>query len=322
MAAITSLSILDAQQTAATLALVNEATLIDGLSPLSEHVLLHLRHGGDEGGEHFLAHEGNTLVGYGHLDRTDEVNGPSAELAVHPAHRRSGIGRQLVAAITAASNDGRLRLWAHGELAPAAALARSLGFTDARVLWQMRRSLHAALPEVVWPDGVTLRTFLPGIDDEPWLTLNHRAFEGHPEQANWTLRDLHLRMAEPWFSPAGFLVAESDGSMVGFHWTKVHGMHDDHDHPHAHAHAPGEAGDGHGHEPIGEVYVVGVSPDWQGRGLGRSLTVAGLQHLRTTGLGQAMLYVEASNAPAIALYESLGFSRWDTDVMYQLHSAT
>jgi len=318
MAVITAMRGLSSEQTAQALRLIATVTEADGLAPLSEHVLLHLRHGGDERGLHFLAMDGDELVGFGHLDRTDEVNGPSAELAVDPRHRRCGIGRALVTEM-AQGAGGRLRLWAHGELAPANALARSLGYTDARVLWQMRRSLLAELPAPSWPEGIRLRTFLPGIDDDAWIDLNHRAFAGHPEQGRWTLADLRRRMAEPWFSASGFLIAESeaDGRMAGFHWTKVHGAvpqhgatgDDHHDHDHH-------------HDPIGEVYVVGVDPAWQGHGLGRALTIAGLASMRALGLRQAMLYVEATNAPAIALYESLGFARWDTDVLYQVRPTT
>ena len=121
-------------------------------------------------------------------------------------------------------------------------------------------------------------------------------------------------MGEPWFSTDGFILAISDdtGDIAGFHWTKVHGATG-----HA-AHAPKDhAPEAHAHEALGEVYVVGVDPNWQGTGLGRAITVIGLQHLRDLGLSQAMLYVDATNGPALKLYSSLGFTRWDTDVLYQ-----
>jgi mycothiol synthase len=306
--------------------LVEQVTETDGIRPLSEHVMLHLRHGGDSDVRHVLARLDGRLVGYAHLDVTDLVAGPSAELAVAPSARRQGVGHALVSQLLAESPDGRLRLWAHGEQSGAAPLASSLGFRRSRTLWQMRRSLFAALPDPVWPAGVTLRTFLPGVDDEEWIALNARAFVALPDQARWTIDDLRVRMAEPWFDPTGFLIAEQptpEGPrMVGFHWTKVHGAdshHPGHVHVHDHdgdEHAHEHDGEHHGHEPIGEVYVVGVDPAEHGRGLGRALTLAGLAHLRSRGLPDAMLYVDAVNTAAISLYESLGFTRWDVDVEF------
>lgn len=285
----------------------------DGVHPLSEHVWLHLRHGGDEQGRHLIARDDTgSLIGYGHLDLTDEIAGPSSEVVVDPERRRQGVGTRLIEVMAAATDGRPLRVWAHGEQAAAGEWARSLGFHRVRALWQMRRTLHGPLPPIALPEGVRLRAFRPGIDDQTWLELNHRAFAGHPEQGTWTLADLHRRMAEPWFSAAGFLVANgtSDGRMVGFHWTKVHGSLGA-----AQAHHQSR-GSTHAHEAVGEVYVVGVDPAWQGRGLGRSLTVAGLHHLRALGLAGAMLYVESTNQAAIDLYASLGFTRWDIDVLY------
>jgi mycothiol synthase len=296
--------------------LVDAATGADGVGPLSEHVVLHLRHGGDTGDRHLVlrvpdgATDGaGTVAGYAHLDPTDAVEGASAELVVHPAHRGHGHGRQLVAATIAAADElsagrpdgARLRLWAHGDLPAAKALAASMGFEEVRRLLQLRRPLDAPLPAVDLPPGVVLRTFRPGADDDEWLAVNALAFRDHPEQGKWTRADLEARMAEDWFDPEGFLVAERGGRMAGFHWTKVHG------------------GDpaAHGHEPIGEVYVVGVDPHAQGGGLGRALTLAGLHRLRAQGLGHAMLYVEADNAPALAVYRRLGFGSWHVDVMYR-----
>ena len=286
------------------LALVDAAGTADGAAPLSEHTVLHVRHGGEAPAVHLLLGSGGELRGYAHVDTTDAVEGAAAELAVHPLHRRRGLGRALVSAAMAVADeraDGRLRLWAHGDHPSASALALSLGFERYRVLFQLRRSLvEPALPEPTLPAGVRLRPFVPGVDEESWLRVNARAFADHPEQGRWTLADLRVRMAEPWFDPAGFLMAwRPDGSLAGFHWTKVHG-----------------AGE-HGHDPIGEVYVLGVDPDAHGGGLGKALTLAGLLHLRGRGLDRAMLYVDESNPGAVALYRKLGFALWSTDVAYR-----
>jgi mycothiol synthase len=291
------------------LALAQAAGDTDGAYPLSEHVVLHLRHGGDAPAVHLLArdHDG-ALAGYAHLDTTDKVEGAAAELVVHPLRRRHGLGRALVRAAMEVTDKtdprGRLRLWAHGDHPSAGALALGLGFVRARVLLQMRRSLYAPLLEPRLSEGVTLRPFRPGEDDAAWVALNARAFADHPDQGRWTLRDLHLRMAEPWFDPEGFLlVVAGDGRLLGFHWTKVHGdLGYHHEHP---------------HEPIGEVYVLGVDPGAHSTGLGAALTMAGLRHLRGLGLDQAMLYVDESNVRAVALYARMGFARWSTDVSYR-----
>lgn len=289
---------LEPETVAAVIRIVDAATDVDGVRPLSEHVMLHLRYGGDTDDRNLVAVLDGAVVGYGHLDATDLVEGASAEVIVDPSVRGKGIGRALVAELIRHGGD-RLRLWAHGEHPAAQRLAEGMGFHRIRALWQMRRSLFAPLPELALPPGVTLRTFHPSADDAAWLALNAEAFTDHPEQGRWTLADLQQRMGELWFDPAGFLLAERDGRLVGFHWTKVHGSSE------------------HGHDPIGEVYVVGVDAAERRGGLGRALTIAGLRHLRSRGLAQAMLYVEEENEAAIRLYTKLGFTHWDTDVMYR-----
>jgi mycothiol synthase len=325
---VESLGRLDEDEVGRVALLVERATEADGVRPLSEHVALHLRHGGDAHVRNVLVYADGALAAYAHLDVTDPVEGSSAELVVDPAHRGGGVGGRLVAELLRETPDGRLRLWAHGEHPAAARLAARHGFDRVRVLWQLRRSLYAPIPAAALPAGVTLRAFCPGADDSEWVDLNARAFAGHPEQGRWTLRDLRLRMAEPWFDPAGFLIAEEDDPaggrrMVGFHWTKVHGgERDEHGHagpegPPAHGQHDHDGHGPHGHDPLGEVYVVGVDPSARGRGLGRALVLAGLRHLRAEGLPAVLLYVDADNSSAVALYESLGFTRWDTDVLFR-----
>jgi mycothiol synthase len=283
------------------LRLVEAAARHDGVQPLSEHSLLSLRHGGKGRALSLLLVAEGIIAGYGHLDLPTDTESAAGELVVHPEHRRCGHGRALAEALLAHAEaspgtGGRtLRVWAHGELPAAVALAHSLDFTRMRALLRLGRPLAEPLPEVTAPAGVRIRTFELGRDEQAWIRVNARAFADHPEQGAWTVDDLLEREAEAWFDPSGFFLAERDDDLIAFHWTKVH---------------PGD-------EPIGEVYVVGVDPGEQGTGLGRTLTLTGLHHLRSLGLSQVMLYVDDDNAAAVRLYESLGFVRWDTDVMYR-----
>ena len=324
---------LDPPDIAAVHALVEQATAADGTAPLSEHVLLHLPRGGDAEVRNLLVRgEHGSVLAYAHLDVTDAVEGSSAELVVAPSSRGHGYGRALVGALLEHSPDGRLRLWAHGDSPAAAGLAAALGFDRSRVLLQMRRSLATPLPEPVLPAGIRLRTFRPGLDERAWIEINNRAFAGHPDQGGWDVEEVRVREQEPWFDPAGFFLAEREvggaARLVGFHWTKVHGGHGA-DEPHDHG-APQDQSDAdvphhdhdhdhdhHDHPPIGEVYIVGVDPSEQGRGLGPALTLVGLHSLRDRGLADVLLYVDESNTAAVRTYTRLGFERHATDVMYR-----
>ena len=191
--------------------LVSAAAEEDGVGPLSEHVMLHLRYGGDPRARNLLLVRDGELAGYAHLDPTDPVEGPSGELVIHPAHRRHGLGLLLTRALVAEAGDRPLRLWAHGDLPAAARLAAAAGFERVRALWQMRRSLQSRLDRPQLADGITIRTFVIGQDEDAWTDLNRRAFARHPEQGAWTREDLDLREREPWFDPDGFFLAERGG---------------------------------------------------------------------------------------------------------------
>ncbi|WP_073948532.1 mycothiol synthase [Streptomyces kebangsaanensis] len=280
----------------AVLGLLAAAARDDGQQAVSEQGRLQLRGGARPGVSHLLLSVDGELVGYAQLEDTDPVEAPAAELVVHPVHRGYGHGRALGAALLAASGK-RLRVWAHGGHSAARHLAQGLGLTLFRELRQMRRPLAGfELPDPVLPEGVTVRTFVPGQDDAAWLAVNAEAFAHHPEQGSLTQRDLDDRKAESWFDPRGFFLAEreSDGQLIGFHWTKVHQE-----------------------ERLGEVYVLGVRPGVQGGGLGKALTLIGLRHLAAEGLPTAMLYVDADNKAAVSVYERLGFTTYETDLMYR-----
>lgn len=295
-------------------ALVAAAQAADGNPPLSEQTLVDLKSEQTDG------QRLTTLAIYAPEDHSDPATAEDLagiavvtsagsegvlELVVDPHYRNQGVARLLMDKLVEARGLHGLKAWSHGDHEAAADLAASYGYRPVRELWRMRlvrQDVPAPGGPVPMPrsrlEGVKLRTFVPNQDEDAWLAANAAAFAHHPEQGSMTRADLQARMAEPWFDPAGFFLATDEAdTILGFHWTKVHPAAPD-------------------HGPLGEVYVVGVTPAAQGRGLGRMLTVAGIEYLQHSGLKAIMLYVDADNAPAVALYRQLGFTRWDTDVMY------
>ncbi|CAN5713383.1 hypothetical protein BH24ACT3_BH24ACT3_18770 [soil metagenome] len=176
------------------------------------------------------------------------------------------------------------------------ARAAAEGLVARRDLYQMRRPLPVPDDRRGSAPAVSTRAFRPGVDDEVWLGVNNRAFRWHPEQGDWTQADLASRLVEPWFDPEGFRLYEEEGRLVGFCWTKVHADHE---------------------PPLGEIFVIAVDPGVHGRGLGRDLTLVGLDWLHARGLTVGMLYVDTTNLAAVRLYENLGFTVHHRDRLYR-----
>jgi mycothiol synthase len=290
---------------------VAESEVTDGVEPWSEHARLHAARGG---GTNLVARaEDGTLAGFAHLDLEPDGSEPATgEVVVRPSLRRRGFGTALllgVAEATRAAGAGRLRVWSHGRLPAAVALAETFGLPEVRELRRLRRELSGSDVDAPLaaglPEGLRLRSFRVGAAEEAWLQVNARAFAAYPEQGGWTIDDLRDREGTAWFDPEGFLLAEvvaEPGRLAGFHWTKQHPR-------------------GAGRPPLGEVYVVGLDPAYQGRGLGAVLTLAGLRYLRSRGLDEVILYVDGENAAALATYARLGFETAMVDVMYEWPTA-
>jgi mycothiol synthase len=273
------------------LAIAKATEAYDGVAPLDEATLLTLRNRPED-----VTIWGD-VRGFGLLVSTGSTAG-ELSLVVLTQHRGVGLGRQLL--LRAPSLPTGTTAWSHGDNPAAAALAAKQGWERTRELWVMRRPVAGLPPAPSLPEGVVVRGFEPG-DEAELLRVNSAAFAHHPEQGGMTAADLGERMMESWFDPSGLIMAwevstssTTGGRLLAFHWTKRHS------------------------ETDGEVYVVGVDPAAQGRGLGKLVTLLGLNHLAAAGVSEIHLYVEGDNTPAVRLYEGLGFTRAaaDTHVQY------
>ncbi|APT85390.1 mycothiol synthase [Corynebacterium aquilae] len=293
---------------------IDEAFRVDRVEPLSEAYVRAVREGvadGAEGARCFIA----TLAG-----EPGRVCGVAVvlpdrmgEMVVDPRFRRRGVGDALVDAMRSAGVvEG---VWAHGNVPAAQGFAWSHGWSVQRELLVMRIENQearlavdelAARPvagDLVWMDypGAVQR-FGQDWVHEQWLRVNNDAFDWHPEQGGWDEAQLRRSMAAQWFDPQGvlLLVDEQAGRLVGFHYTKWHGS----------------VPSGQGSVVRGEVYVVGLHRDYQGRGLGSPLVAVGVKHLFGRGAAEVILYVEADNEAAVATYERMGFGVIERHVVY------
>jgi mycothiol synthase len=263
--------------------LAERATRADGVAPFNEASLFALRDGTRARVIVQQSDRDGTIIAAAYA-----VGDAPVELVVDPDRRGAGIGRRILDELMA---DGEQRFWAHGDLPAAQALAASAGLVVARELLVLRLVLDGPPAPERTIDGVTLRTYRDE-DADAIVEVNARAFAHHPEQGAMDRADLDRRMASDWFDPAGLFVAERDGRVIGFHWTKIE-------------------------DGVGEVYVVGIDPDAQGGGLGTALTARGLRHMHEQGVPVVDLYVEGDNAPALKVYRNLGFQDWKKDTLYK-----
>ena len=259
------------------LELAERATQADGVAPFNEASLFALQ---ARERARVIVHQSDAegrIVAAAYA-----VGDAPVEIVVDPESRRAGVGRRMLDELVA---DGEHHFWAHGDLPAAQALAAAAGLTAERTLLVLRLTFDGPPPA-----GTTIRAYSPA-DADDIIAVNARAFAHHPEQGAMDRADFDRRTASDWFDPAGLFIAERDGRVIGFHWTKVVGDE-------------------------GEVYVVGIDRDAQGGGLGTALTARGLRHMFELGLPVVDLYVEGDNAPALKVYRNLGFEDWKRDTLY------
>ena len=226
-----------------------------------------------------------------------DMVGASVELATHPQRRRSGVGSALLTAVRGELGERSFAVWAHGDLEGARGFADARGGKVERTLLCLGRSLNDTDDDDLAPverDDVELTTFVPGDDDADLLRVNAAAFSWHPEQGRFSQEELDQRKSAPWFNAKYLRLARTDGQINSFVWVKPP----------------------IGSEESAELYVIGVHPDAQGRGLGQYLTREALSLARNTGARRMILWTEDTNEAALRTYAATGFSEDLRDVQY------
>jgi mycothiol synthase len=268
--------------------LLEAAERADGQRALSDHLWLDLRQGGRRGFAAIIGWEDDHdhPVAYAQVSRGNDSWG--VDLVVHPHHRydMAAIGPAMLDAaldIVRTEGGGHVHWWVFEPSSIYFELAEKIGLHPGRELYQMRRPLPLEPELASRAEAGFTRGFNFERDAAAWLDVNNRAFAQHAEQGDWDIDTLTARTRESWFNPDGFRIAESDGRIAGFCWTKMHP------------------------DAVGEIYVIAADPDFAGKGMGSKLTISGLNWLAANGATTGMLYVDTRNDAAVNMYRKLGF---------------
>lgn len=250
-----------------------------------------LVHGHVDRGGHWhsvLARRDGDAVGYAGLVLPASVSDDAlarGDIAVDRAQGPCGPTlRALLAAVEVLGSRhdaGRLQVWLRHATEEDLRCVTRAGFLLDRRLGVLTRSL-ADLPSAPAPAGIEIGPFTDA-DADAVVDVLATAYAGTPD-GGWTRERFDAKRAYDWFDPDDLLLARRpDGRLGGLHWTKRRG------------------------EGMGEVYNLAVHPDAQGERLGAALLIAGLEHLRSVGCDEAILWVDMANESATRLYTSLGF---------------
>ena len=229
---------------------------------------------------------------------------------VHPHHTYHIVGKQLLVwaeerasiAMQKAPPDSIVRM--HAQILSTEDDAREVleqhNFMLVRHFLNMQITLDHAPDLYTLPNGITIRTFVPGQDDEATVRANYEAFEDHwghhtlPFEEGLAEFRRRYQNKPDWDPTLWFLAVDGD-EVVGICLCAPHRNID---------------------PDTGHIHVLGVRKAWRGRGLGKALLLHAFHEFHRRGKARVGLYVDASNVSgATRLYEGVGMNahrQWDT----------
>ncbi|OHU23897.1 hypothetical protein BKG77_09990 [Mycobacteroides chelonae] len=250
-----------------------------------------------------------SLIAYG-MVTPNEVNETIVWIyldgAVHPGHRRQGIGTALLEWL---ERRGRQHLAARHEPLPGwlaidvsehaestAALLDSHGFHGVRWFFDMERDLTAPIPHAPLPAGTQFVSYTNELSEDARTTSNE-AFRDHwgsqPRSTDdWLVGELRSDFR----ASLTTLVSATEGPAEASHIVGLLST----DVPEHEWHARGRK--------FGYINEIAVRRAWRGRGIARALVVHAMHAYRDLGLELAVLSVDSENSSgAVGLYTDLGF---------------
>nr|WP_263324715.1 GNAT family N-acetyltransferase [Neobacillus sp. Marseille-Q6967] len=153
------------------------------------------------------------------------------------------------------------------------------------------------IPSYHLPDGYEIKAFHPGKDEEIWCQVRNAGFAKLLGNETPITPEMAAKMTkETDYLEGGMMILYHHNHPVGV----IRGADDEYE-----------------NRPIMNIGPIAVIPEYQGKGLGRSLIRASLKYAKEKGYDRTVLCVNGENERAKALYLQEGFKQVEAVACYQ-----
>jgi len=249
----------------------------------------------------FIVEIDEDIVGYMDVKPELTIGRVILDCWVHPEHRRRGLATKLLGYATNRTKELGAKV-AHVNIMEdnvvAGGVLCRLGFNLVRRFLKLR----LGIADVCWADinqaALGCRYLQHG--EEVKLTqLQNRAFAGTWGYNPNTVEEITYKTNSSNCSPEDVVLACDGDKVVGYCWTWIA----------CKGAVPSER--------KGQIFMLGLAPDYRGKGIGKKILLAGLAHLKSRSLQVAELTVDSENKVACALYKSIGFKVQTSTFWYE-----
>ena len=239
----------------------------------------------------FIVEIDKDIVGYMDVKRELTIDRVVLDCRVHPEYRRNGLATQLLSYATNRAKELRAKV-AHVNIREDNIVARRvlsrLGFSLVRRFLELRLDINSVGALDIGPTAIGCNYLKPGEEDK--LTqLQNRAYAGTWGYNPNTVEEITFRVNSSTCSREDIVLIYEGDKAIGYCWTGI------------------SCEEGIRSIRKGRILMLGVDPDYRGKGIGKRLALAGLAYLKSKGLQVAELTVDSENKIACTLYQSLGF---------------
>lgn len=250
----------------------------------------------------FVAENSGEIVGYVDVIPELDIGRVVLNYLIHPYHRGKDFVKKLVEFAIHRARELRIEI-VHVNFPQDSTMAKRLfskmGFRFVRRFLELRLNLSEAPLSKINQTAFLCRQ-LRGGEEDKLTQIQNRSFINTWGFNPNTIEEIRYRTGLPKYAAKNIILCWDADRPIGYCWTNTNLTED-------------KVLNG----KRGRVYMLGVDPDYRGKGLAKDTLLAGLSYLKSKCIRIVELTADSDNKVALALYKSVGFKIWTSSLWYE-----